>query len=58
MVRKQNDKKTEDVCTVLSQREGDLITAHGTIKCNEVLEIPREAAEKLCKHYPELRIIR
>lgn len=58
MARKPNEKRTEDTVTVLSQREGEIRTEHGVIKCNDVLDMPREYAEKLVSHYPELRIIR
>jgi len=50
-------KKDEKTVKVLSQRLGDIITAHGVLKYNEVTEIPAEVAEELLKMYPELRII-
>ena len=53
---KKEDKKPATV-KVLSQRLGDIITAHGVLKYNEVLELPEEVAEQLMAMYSELRVV-
>jgi hypothetical protein len=50
-------KKEEKTVKVLSQRLGDIITAHGVLKYNEVLELPEDVAVQLMAMYPELRVI-
>lgn len=54
----KKDETKVDTAQVLSLREGPILTPHGLLEYNGIIEMPRAEAEVFVVRYPETRIIK
>jgi hypothetical protein len=53
----EHEEAQQKLASVFSQRLGDIVTPHGVIKYDQVIQLPVEVANELVASFPELRII-